>query len=118
MTYDTLRDEIQKRVLRECSGEMKSIEASDIWRVEILFDRVYVFFETDEQKNRHQDDNVCGSIRRKLDAIAERHDPFGHLRTGYSACSQAARHWMKSMTAICFTTQDRASAGEEKKAAH
>ena len=82
VTYDTLRDEIQKRVLRECSGEIKSIEAPDIWRVEILFDRVYVFFETDEQRDRHQDDSVCGSIRKKLDAIAERHDPFGAFADG------------------------------------
>ena len=82
VTCDTLRDEIPKRALQRCAGEIRSIEAPDIWRVEILFDRVHVFFETDEQKNRHQDDGVCGSIRRKLDAIAERHDPFGAFAEG------------------------------------
>ncbi|WP_147581213.1 hypothetical protein [Eubacterium sp. ER2] len=82
VTYDTLRDEIQKRVLQRCAGEIRSIEAPDIWRMEILFDRVHVFFETDEQRDCHQADGVCGSIRRKMDAIVERHDPFGAFVDG------------------------------------
>lgn len=80
--YDTLKDEMQKRVLRQCAGELKALEVPDIWRVEIIFDRVHIFFVTDEQEALHRRDGVCGSVKREVEEIVKQKDVFGAFEDG------------------------------------
>ena len=58
-------------MLRQCAGELKALEIPDIWRVEIIFDRVHIFFVTDEQEALHRRDGVCGSVKREVEEIVK-----------------------------------------------
>jgi predicted proteasome-type protease len=45
---DTLKDEIEKRVLQQAKKEIISIKQDDIWKIEIIFESVHIFYKTDD----------------------------------------------------------------------
>lgn len=49
ISYDTLEDEIRKRILNQVQKEIQNIHRPYIWKIKIIFDQVHVFYKTDEQ---------------------------------------------------------------------
>ncbi len=82
--YDTLQDELGKRILEQAAERIKGLEGcQDIRRVEILFHTVHIFFETEEQKERHLRDGVCGMADRHVSSIVKEYDRFGVYPEGF-----------------------------------
>ena len=82
--YDTLQDELGKRILEQAADRIKALEGrQDIRRVEILFHTVHIFFETEEQKERHLRDGVCEAADRQVSSIIKEYDRFGAYPEGF-----------------------------------
>ena len=80
--YDTLQDEIGKRILKQAESRIKAAAEQDIRRVEIIFSSVHVFFETEEQAERHLHDGVCEAVNRQISSIVKEYDCFGAFPEG------------------------------------
>ena len=80
--YDTLQDEIGKRILQRASARIKAVEARDVGRVEILFSSVHVFFETEKQREWHMQDGLCEEIERQISSIVKEYDSLGAFPDG------------------------------------
>lgn len=80
--YDTLQDELRKRILKQESARIKAVKGQDICRVEIIFDSVHIFFGTDAQAECHLCDGVCEAVNRQISGIIKEHDSFGVFPEG------------------------------------
>lgn len=80
--YETLEDELEKRILRSVASEIKAVSRQDIWKIEIMLESIHVFFETDEQASRHLVDGVCDSINNEMTGILAKYDPFSIYQKG------------------------------------
>lgn len=84
--YETIEDEIQKKILW---GERERIWGlalgqRDIWKIEIIFSSVHIFYETDEQIQLHETDGVSDRLRQSCMDIVKVHDRFGVFSKGVS----------------------------------
>lgn len=87
-------DEIKKRVLEQVQLKIKAIHRMDIWKIEIFFESVHIFFETDEQVTCHQKDGVCETINNKIADIVRKYDQFGAFKDGIQ-CIFTSRQTLK-----------------------
>lgn len=84
ITYDTLEDEIQKRVIRRAERDIAAFQAQDVWKVIPVFHRIHVFFENDSQTEVHQKDGLCEKINCEIGEILRKHDRYGVFQKGVS----------------------------------
>lgn len=82
VSYETLADEIRKRLLKQVSGEIQNLREPDVWRIEILFDTIHVFFETEDQRRDHEADGTCERIDQKMTDIVKKADKMGVFQDG------------------------------------
>lgn len=79
---DTIQDEMQKRVLDCARRKICSIRHKDIWKIEIIFQSIHFFYQTDEQIERHEADGLNESLIQKCQTILERYDTYHAFRDG------------------------------------
>lgn len=66
ISYDTLEDEIKKRILQKIKPQLDTIHRPYIWKIEVIFDQVHVFFKTDEQIRACQQTGICDEMNQKI----------------------------------------------------
>lgn len=64
--YETIRDEIQKDILKRVSGAIKGLRHPDLWKIEIFFESVHFFYETDEQIARNAENGTSENLKHVL----------------------------------------------------
>lgn len=74
--FETIRDEMAKRTIQLAKQEIKEIKHTDIWRIEVQFENVYIFYYTDEQVNSHMSDGVSDMIKNAAVKAVKRHDRY------------------------------------------
>lgn len=80
--YDTIADEIQKRILRNSKAKIMEIKHPDIWSIELIFEGVHVFYQTDQQIKDHEADGLSNRIEQMCSKIVKQDDPFGAYAQG------------------------------------
>ncbi|MBQ4536852.1 MAG: hypothetical protein II994_04445 [Lachnospiraceae bacterium] len=80
--YETLRDEIQKDILKRVRAEIKNIQHPDIWRIEIFFESIHVFYKTDEQIVSNQTNGISDYIRNQCTQLVKRYDWYNAFANG------------------------------------
>lgn len=71
---ETIRDEIQSRILEEVDKEVKSIHHPDIWKITPSTATIHVFYHTDEQITRNAQNGVSESIKQQCTQLVKKHD--------------------------------------------
>lgn len=82
--YETIRDEIQSRVIKRAAPEIGRIHHPDLWKIEIICSSVHFFYETEEQTEKHDADGTSEKLRKKCNEIITKHDRHGAFRDGAS----------------------------------
>lgn len=72
--YETIRDEIQKDILKRAGAGIRNILHPDIWKIEIFFEGIHIFYETDEQILRNQENGTSDEIRRQCTQFVKMYD--------------------------------------------
>lgn len=80
--YDTICDEIQKRILYICQPKIERIKHRDIWKIEIIFSGIHIFYETDEQIISNQANGVSKKIHDKCTEIVKKYEEFNVFPNG------------------------------------
>lgn len=80
--YETVKDEIQKRVLKLARPEIEKISDPDIWKIEFIFGGIHIFYETDEQVTINAENGKSYAIWKKCTEIAKKYDFCGAFRNG------------------------------------
>lgn len=60
--YDTIADEIEKRILQNNKAKIMEIRHPHIWKIEIIFEGFHVFYQTDKQIEEHEKDGLSNRI--------------------------------------------------------
>lgn len=76
--YETVEDEIQKKILQAERKKILGLASGqrDIWKIEIIFSGIHIFYETDEQIQLHETDGVSDRLRQCCMDIVRDHDKF------------------------------------------
>lgn len=74
--YETIRDEIQKDIMKRVSNRIMSIRHPDIWKIDICFGSVHIFYQTDEQIERNKKNGVSEEIKSRCTEIVREYDAF------------------------------------------
>ncbi len=74
VVFDTLRDDIQRRVLEEARLQLEELAVGDVWRVSPAFGAIHIFFETDAQLREHEADGRYLELRQRCGAILALYD--------------------------------------------
>lgn len=82
--YETICDEIQKRILRKVSNQIKNLKKDDIWKIEIIFESIHFFYETDEQIDRHHSDGTSNQLKQQCEKIVRDYDKYSVFQQGVS----------------------------------
>lgn len=82
VSYDTIADEIQKRILQNSKVKIMEIKHPDIWKMENIFEGIHVFYQTDQQIEDHEKDGLSNRIEQMCSEIVKRDDPFGVFEQG------------------------------------
>lgn len=82
--YDTISDQIRSKLLWSLKEKICALQSSDIWKIEILFGSVHIFYETDAQIEIHSTDGVSESLRKKISDIVKPHDKYNVFPNGVS----------------------------------
>lgn len=72
--YETIKDEIQKRVLKQARSEIEKIFDPDIWRIEFIFEGIHIFYETDEQVRLNTENGKSRAIWQKCTEVVRKYD--------------------------------------------
>lgn len=72
--YETIRDEIQKDILDRAGAGIRNIQHPDIWKIEIFFEGIHIFYETDEQVLRNRENGVSDEIKRQCTQFVKMYD--------------------------------------------
>lgn len=73
---ETMKDEIQQRVLKNVKNEIYALGKGDVWKIEIIFATIHIFYETDFQVEAHSIDGVSDLLREKCSYIVKKYDNF------------------------------------------
>lgn len=86
VSYETIRDEIAKRIIKANSVKIRALALGhrDIWKIELIFGSVHIFYETDEQVQQHEADGVNSGLRQSCTDIVRGQDKFGAFSDGVS----------------------------------
>lgn len=80
--FESLSDEIEKRVIALAYDEVKQLDIPDLWRIYCASSSYHIFFETDAQVEQHKNDGVCDTITKACDEIVKRHDEYNVFERG------------------------------------
>ena len=80
--YDTIADEIKKHILENNRAKIMKIKHHDIWKVEIIFESIHIFYQTDEQIKAHENDGLSKKIGEKCWNIIKKEDVFHAFNKG------------------------------------
>jgi len=80
--YETIRDEIQKDILKRAGAGIRNIQHPDIWKIEIFFESVHIFYETDEQIIRNQENGVSDNIKCQCTQLVKMYDVYNVFSDG------------------------------------
>lgn len=72
--YETLCDEIQKDIIYRVADEIKGIQHPDIWKIDIHFESIHIFYETDEQIVRNEENGTSDDIKRRCTELVKPYD--------------------------------------------
>jgi hypothetical protein len=82
--YETICDEIQKRILTKASDSIQALKKDDIWKIEIIFTSIHFFYETDEQIQKHELDGKSNALRLQCADIVKKYDNYAAFDEGVS----------------------------------
>ena len=80
--YETIRDEIQKDILKRVGAGIRKIRHPDIWKIEIFFENIHIFYETDEQIIRNQENGVSDNVKCQCSQLVKKHDVYNVFPQG------------------------------------
>lgn len=81
---DTISDQIRSKLLRSVEEQIYALKKGDIWKIEIIFGSVHIFYETDAQIEMHNADGVSDALRKKISDIVKLHDKYNVFPKGVS----------------------------------
>ncbi len=105
--FDTLKDEVKKRILKQVSSLIQSIEYPEIWKIEIIFEQVHVFFETDEQCTHCQASGITNQINHKILEIVSPYDEFHVFDNDFSCVFTSHQTLNENIKEVCFSIRDK-----------
>lgn len=84
--WETVKDQIMGKTLWRSRMEFFNIKLSrdDIWKIEVIFESVHIFYETDAQVEAHARDGVSEELRRRITDIVRLDDKYGVFDQGVS----------------------------------
>lgn len=77
VAYETLEDELKKRILRLIMNDLKKLEGGDIWLMTSNFLRIEIYYQTDAQIEEKEADGTSESIRRYCWELVTKYDKYG-----------------------------------------
>ncbi len=80
--YETICDEIQKDVLKGVRNEITSIQHPDIWNIEVFFQSIHIFYETNEQITCNNENGVSENIKNQCTQIVKKFDQYNVFPDG------------------------------------
>lgn len=80
--YETIRDEIQKDILKRVGGAVRNIQHPDIWKIEIFFETIHIFYETDEQIARNRENGTSDNLKQQCTQMVMMHDVYNVFSDG------------------------------------
>lgn len=75
--YESIEDQIQQKTLHMAKDELYAIAQDEVWKVLLEFDHVIIFYYTDEQVNRFEEDGTSQALRQKCSEIVKQYDNYG-----------------------------------------
>lgn len=81
---ETVRDQIAGKTLWQARDQIYALKTGDIWKIEIIFSSVHIFYETDEQVERHSEDGTSELLRQKISSIVKYYDRYEAFESGVS----------------------------------
>lgn len=81
---DTISDQIVSKTLWSLKDIICGLQRDDIWKIEVIFQSVHIFYETDEQVERHKTDGVSDSLRKQIANIVKPYDKYNVFPNGVS----------------------------------
>lgn len=82
--FDTISDQIICKALWSVRDKIYSLKEGDIWKIEILFQSVHIFYETDVQISIHAMDGKSDALREKISNILKKNDHYNVFLNGVS----------------------------------
>ena len=85
--YDTIKDEVQKNILKKVRKQIEGLKdsgpwASDVWKIEIIFGGIHIFYETDAQIVQHEEDGISKALREECTRILQSQDSYNAFEKG------------------------------------
>ncbi len=80
--YDTICDDIQKNILKRVRDEIRSIQHPDIWKIEVFFQSIHIFYETDDQINCNSQNGVSENIESQCTQLVKNYDQYNVFPKG------------------------------------
>ena len=80
--FETICDEIQKRVMKKATAEIGQIQHPDIWKIDICFGSVHIFYETDAQISANAGNGISDNLKNQCTQIIRKYDEHNVYSTG------------------------------------
>lgn len=80
--YETIRDEIQKDILKRVGVAIRNIHHPDIWKIEIFFENIHIFYETDEQIVQNKENGTSDNIKYQCSQLVKMYDVYNVFPDG------------------------------------
>lgn len=80
--FESLSDEIEKRVIALAYEEVKKLNIPDLWKVVCGRSSYHIFFETDAQIEQYKDNGICTSITEACTEIIKKYDKYNVFDRG------------------------------------
>jgi len=81
---ETIRDEIQMDILKRARADIKNIQIPDLWRIDIFFTTIHIFYETDAQIECNKRNGVSDYLQRRCTKIVKKYDVYNAFADGAS----------------------------------
>ena len=88
--FETIRDQIAGKLLWSIRDKIFAQQKADIWKIEIIFSSVHIFYETDEQIALHEADGTSRTLKETITEIVRAYDTY-HAFTDGVACIFTSR---------------------------
>lgn len=82
VSFETICDEIQKRVMKKATAEIGQIQHPDIWKIDICFGSVHIFYETDAQISVNAENGISDNLKNQCTQIIRKYDEHNVYSTG------------------------------------
>ncbi len=88
--YESMEDQIQQKTLNMAKEELYALAHNEVWKVLLEFEHIVIFYHTDEEINRYEEDGTSQALRQKCSEIVKKYDVYGVFPKGLSCefCSK------------------------------